>query len=521
MPLPAPLNQILGFNMFGQTAGIDPLAWVALNAVLAYTGYDDPSIVRDTSPTDLTPPKLRSMLTGTADGTALLATLEQNEGQLTRLCAFLRKLQSGDCDRFLINHQPNDIDHLGLLTNGAGPIHSFIKTWTPPADITTTAASKLILSDTASFRRLLTFIKSFMHDVSYLINALPQDNFSKIGYDKDDYLLRFLTIILTESKLDKTFKLAQGRKTGHALLAKISLHFLSNSDTLSEIQNLQSLFNQVSFTSVQNVIEEVQGHRNALEDLGQNTSDIDVYIKLKKIFDDAGPLLSNSCTAFRANNLIPNDGTLDLFVAFITSDPKAMAVRCNGSANNNRNPNVGANSLETDKVIRRKKKKDRHTANKKGFDAAMNALNVNSDPSNLPIRCIHYMKSLRIHWDDENIGKHSELNKIWNEHTNKDGVIDYGGFLARLKRDHADPNSNFSSRSSPQPPPPPAPRRNPNVSHANSLETVEIFEADIRRCETDDSIKTESSVQVNNVEADEFAAQVFSADSVDAEISAL
>jgi hypothetical protein len=474
--------------LFNRIDHIDPLARVASNAVLAYIGYDDASIVRDTSPSDLTPPKVRVGLAATAEGKVLLATLEENDGQLTRLCAFLRKLQSGDCDRFLIDHDSNNIESLELLASGSAATHSYLSDWTAPAAITAAAASKLNLSDAASFRRLITHIKSNYPELSYLLLPLPQDNYTKVGNIKDDYLAKFMTIILTSSNLSKTFKLGQGdRLTGHAIFAKTKLHFLSNSDTLTEIQNLQSQFSQIKMTSgVKNVIEEAQGYVNALEDLGELTSNINLYVKIKSILEEGGNYLSNMCVSFRAVNLVPNDGTLDLFLVFITNDPKAMTI--NTGSNNKQDVNLMDAKPTMDKKA---KKKERKANNAKNHAIAMNALSAGKPTLKnggdyslvgLPKHMVNYIQKLRVKWNDESYALHSNINKIYNDNLDKDGKggVNYEGFIAQLIKDH---DANKGKHSPPSPPPPP--RRNPNVTQANNLE-ADDFAAQLFRLETDD-----------------------------------
>jgi hypothetical protein len=519
MPLPLAYARILDTIQFNQIQGIDPQARVAMIALLEHAGFDDPSNVYETPSAELSVVKLRSLFSSDAEK-ILLAAVEANDGQLNKVSTFLRKVSSGACARFLVDHDFNNVDHLRHFAAGSAAVHSFSDDFIPYT-FDASLANKLKLTDAPSFRKAVAYLRSNFFQLAYLLDPLPLDTYSKIGKKKDDNIHQFWTLLITASNLSKTFSLGLVERSGHALGAKAREYFLSDADTLIEIQTLNTEFANVKMTSgVAAVIEHLCGLVNSLSELGKRTSNIELYTKLLSLLSDNGGYLQTLCVAFRVTNSPPNeDDTLKEFLTYITNDKDAMVIRVSGSSKNEGNTKIEgntkvvANSLEAKKL----KKKEKKVINRKGFAAAMNALGTLpssgwSSPSAPPKCCINYVARLKIHWNDDTIGMHSDLNKIWNANTNE-GVIDYPGFLAQLKREH-EQGKNTS------PPPPPAPRRNPNVSFANSLQ-AETFEADIRRCETDDSVKTESSVQVNNVEADEFAAQVFSDDSVDDEISAM
>jgi hypothetical protein len=380
----------------------------------------------------------------------------------------------------LIDHESTDLGGLLLLYDGSTKIHNFLSEYTPPAAITTAAANKLILTDAASFRRLTTFIKSSMHESAYLINPLPQDNFTKVGNLKDTHLRTFLVIVLTTSKLDKTFKISQVNYTGHALYAKLKLHYLSNTDTLTEIQNLQTQFSQLKMTSgIQDLIEEAQGFVNALEELGQPTTNINFYIKLKSIIEEGGLHLSTLCISFRAFNQVPNDGTLELFISFITNDPRAMLVGIKSNNKTDKTDKADVNAIDVERE-RKSKRKERKAEKYKAYEAAMNALSL-TKPGELhpvlplPKIVINYIKKLREEWNDETYGIHSNMNKLYNAHLIKggNGAIDYPGFLEQLVREHRAATTI----------PPHPPKKNQNVSNANALE-ADDFAAQVFKLKT-------------------------------------
>jgi hypothetical protein len=514
MPLPTAYGHILDTIQFNQITGIDPQARIPRNKFLAYSGYDDPSTVLETPSTDLSVVKLRSLFISDA-AQAILADVEANDGLLNKISTFLRKVQSGACARFLIDHNPNNINHLRYFVAGSADVHGYSDDFTPYI-FEASLANKLKLTDAPSFRKAVEHLRSNYYRLAYLLEPLPIDTYSKIGKKKDDNYHQFWTLLITASNLSKTFSLGLVERSGHALGAKAREYFLSDSNTLSEIQTLNTEFANVKMTNgVAALIELLSGLINSLRELGKQTSNIELYTKLLTLLSENGGYLQTLCVAFRVTNSPPNeDDTLNKFLAYITNDKDAMAIRGSASSNNERTSKIAANSLDVKKL----NKKEKRNINRKSYEAAMNALGTTTKSPSAPMGCINYVARLKIYWNDATVGMHSDLNKIWNANT-KDGVVDYPAFLAQLKREHEQ-----GKNASPPPPlsglPPPPPQRNPNVSHVNTIE-AQIFGTNIHRCETDDSAKTESSFQVNNVEADEVAAQIFSAASTDAEISAM
>jgi hypothetical protein len=483
MPLLATQARVFAFMLHGQV-NADPIANVNSLAALAHTGYDDPSIVKETPSSEFTPHKIRALMAGTVAGTALLAALE-GDGHLTKLCVFLRRLQLGDVQRYLTNHSSTNIAQLEYFVHGpeVDP-HDCMSTWTAPASIPTAVAAKLTLRDTSDMRKLIVWINTNLGDVAYLTGALPQDTFSKIGHDKNEYFRTFMVTILTASKLDKTFKLGQSRQSGHALFAQVKAHFLTNADNLSEIQRLYSEFASLQMNGgIQDLIEEVHRIVECLENLGEETSYINLYIKLKNILENAGNVhIATSCTAFRAMHSIPNEDTWTQFLAFFTNDVKAMAIRINVKQENGKEiMKVGTK----DNVHIRKVK--RLALNEKNLVVAMNKLTHNGKipdsvggPKIVGVSdvMVKFVERARAYWNEQTMGIHSELNKIYNANLLKDGsgAVNYGAFLEQLVREHQQGKASST----------PAPRKNHDPVNASSLQ-ADIFAADIFRLETLDS----------------------------------
>ena len=472
MPLPNPYNHILDMYVFNQQYGIDGEARTAMHALLAYAGLDDVSTVFDTPASDLSVVKLRSLFT-TVSGQALLAAVEANDGQLNRISAFLRKVQSGTCARFIVDHNPSNDNHLKLLTGGSADVHAYSDEWTSYV-FNAALADKLKLSNTASFRNAVTYIRQNLPDIAYLLNPLPQDNFTTIGKKKDDNLRQFWTLLITSSNLENTFSLGLVNRTGLALSIQARNYFLSESDTLIEIQTLNARFANLKMTKgVKHLNEELKKITDELKELGKITTNIEFYTKLLTLLSDNRGHLQTMCVAFKVANLVPTDETLNKFLTFITNDHHAMAIGVNDK--NDGAAKVDANSLHNEDK-KKLKKKEKRAINQKGYEAAMNSLKTSATDQDVPRSCINIVERVRIKWNDENIGMHSDLNKVWNANTSRDGKIDYDGFIAQIQREHAQGKTSL-------PPPSPSPshptRRNPNVAQANALEAdayaVDIF----------------------------------------------
>ena len=505
MPLSTAYNHILNTILFNQIAGIDIQARAATNALLAYSGLDDTSNVYDTSASDLSVIKLRSLFSSDT-ARALLADVEATDGQLNKISIFLRKVQSGACARFLVDHDSNNIEHLRHFVKGSSDVHSFSDEFTPYI-FDNTLASTLKLTDAASFRNAIIYVRSNLPQLAYLLNPLPVDTYSKIGKKKDDNIHQFWTLLITASNLNKTFSLGIVNRSGHALGFEAREYFLSDTDIQNEILTLNTEFANVKMTNgVAAVIERISGIISSLSELGKPTTNIEFYTKLWTLLSDNGGYLQNICVTFKILHSPPNeDETLNNFRTLITNDKKAMAIGVSENSKNEGVAKVDANTVEAKKL----NKKALKAANKKAYRVAMNAISVtetSASSSSAPSKaCINYVAKLKTFWNDETVGMHSDLNKIWNANTTN-GTVDYPGFLAQLQKEH-----NQGKNASPSPPT--APRKNQNLEFTDSLQTS------VRRCETDDSIKAESSVRVNN--PDEFAAQEFSADSDDTKTSAL
>lgn len=459
--------------------------------------------------------KLRSLFSSEA-ARALLNAVEVNEGQLNKISKFLRMVQSGACARFFTDHDSTNIVHLRHFARGSAEVHSFSDEFTPyifDAEL----GNKLKLTNAASFRKAVAYIRSNLSLLSYLLDPLPLDTYSKLGKKKDDNIHQFWTLLITASNLDKTFSLGLVERSGHALGIKAREYFLSDSDTLIEIQSLNADFANLKMTNgVAAAIEEISGLTNSLRELGKETTNIEFYTKLLTLLSNNKGYLQTLCLAFKVNHSPPTEeNTLKDFLAFVTNDKDAMAIR-GGSANQNGAAKVGANALEV-KNPKMLKKKERHALNRKNATAAMNSLFLGfpaSSPSLPSKACIKYVAGEKIRWNDDTVGMHSDLNKIWNANTT-DGIIDYHAFMIQLRREHEQGKKATSPPATS--PPLPAPRRNHNVSHCDSLVAYEY--ADIHRCEKDDSVKS-GSAQTSNTEPDEYAAQILIADSVDSETSA-
>jgi hypothetical protein len=530
MPLSQGMTHILLTFVFNNINGVDGVARDNINKLLANVGLDDASDVYEIPTGELAVVKLRQLFTTDA-AKLLLKAVEDNEGQLAKISKFLRRLQSGSCSRFLIDHDPNNIEHLRHFTEGSAAVHSFSDQFTPytfDAKLT----DKLKLTNAASYRLAVTHIRANLPQIAYLLDPLPQDTHSKIGKMKDDNLHQFWTLLITASNLDKTFKLGSVDISGHALCIKAKEYFLNDADSIIEIQHLTTEFLNLKFTTgVADIIEEMSGLVTSLQELGKDTTNIEFYTKLSTLLSNNLGYLQTFCLTFRATHHIPNEhNTLNEFLSLLTNDQAAMAIRKgstnqnrtannnnnknnNNNNNNNNNSTVDANSVDV-KEARKITKKARKADDKKKLEAALNSLSLQyniSVPTPPSQACIRVVEKIRITWSDTTIGLRSDLNKLWNAHLDQKGDINYPSFCAQLLKEHK------------APPPPPTSQRNPNVHQANALETdLALYvppTANIRRCEEDDTVRSDGRAQTSNIEVDEAAAQIFSPDRVDAEIS--
>ena len=220
MPLSSDHTNILNFILFGRLTGIDAVASEPVTNILKFLGLDEAAGVRETSPSDLSISKFRTTLDSSDKGKALLALLEVVDGQLAKLCAFLKKMQRGDIDRYLRDNKSNDIPSLKLLDEGDDSVHSFSSNWNEPAETTQATAKSLKLSDATSYRKLLAHFNINHSSISYLTEVGAQDNWTELGNQKDEHLHKVLTSVLIASNLSNSFNLVSNRMTGRSLLVK-------------------------------------------------------------------------------------------------------------------------------------------------------------------------------------------------------------------------------------------------------------------------------------------------------------
>jgi hypothetical protein len=477
MPLPASHLRVLLHTIFGQHQGVDQVARDVIIRFLEYAGLDDTSLVYASASTDLTMPKLRQLYT-TVEGLALLAEVEATGGQLAKLSTFLRSLNSGKVDRFMVDHDSSNTSHLELLIGGTKSNHAFQDDWTQYTVETSTAAEHT-LTDSKSFRNLSTDIRTHLPDIAYLLGDLPQDNFSKIGKEKDNSLLKLLTIVLNKSSYTNTFKLGVTSRTGLSLYHVIKAHFLNDADTIVEIQDLQSQLSSLKMTktsTVAGLIEESQGIVNSLKDLGKVITNLELYTKLRTELACEGTYLAMICVSFKTFHPVPDDTTLDAFLSFITKDKEAMAI---GQPNKKlKDERTNVNNLDY-KHTQRNKTKATKARNKLAATVAMSKLTVSGvalDPyAGCTPTMINFVTGIgRVKWSDETYGRYSNVKKVFDTHTDAKGDIDYNSFIQQMDREHA---SGKPKTPITQPPPPPRgnskpPARNGNVSLANALEAI-------------------------------------------------
>ena len=468
MPLSTEQYTMLCYFLFHQVTGVDPVARLASDELLAYLGLDNAGVIRSMSGPDLAPNKLRRDLNLSPKGTALLATLEAVDGQLISLSLFLRKMHEGDCDRYLRDYKPNDINALALLESGSPEVHNYVKDWDPQDNLTTTQAKALAVKDAPSLRSFITYININYPDISYLLLKTPQDNYSLIGNKKDQHLHKLVTDVVNASNLNQTFKLESSRTTGRTLFMLLNDHFLDNADVQTEIHILNTKFATTNLTStVAALLEEVHGIVSRLAALGVVTENMSLYMKIKSIIEASeNSHLLNCCMIFRGMNPSPDGATLKKFMEFLTSDPTAMKLDLSSKVNELKNTNNGNKSSS-----KSDKKKERKVQMKKGFNAAMNRLTNKEEASldGLPTEAVNYFKEVRKKWNDKTLGVHSNIKLIFNKHVKEgSGSLDFEAFMEEIIKEHKDqtlqpPSTTPSDR---------RPQQNPNVALANALEVL-------------------------------------------------
>jgi hypothetical protein len=475
---------MLDYALFNKTTGIDPIARTPSRQFLAYTGLDDPALIYDMPSTEFNISKLRTLAT-TPEFIALLAAVEATSGQLGKMSGFLRKLNAGTTNRFLIDHDPSNTEHLkSWCHGGASALHGFEKDW-ESYKFDEKLARKLILSNAASFRDLIAYIRTHFTGFSYLMEAKPQDNFTSIGKKKDKNLLDLMTLVLTSSNFGSTFKIGQNpNQTGYDLFLKAKTYFLNASDSLAEIQEIQAKFAALKMQDCQGVagiIEKATSYVISLEDLGVTITPIEVYTKLRIEIAEGSSYLGQLCITFRVLNTAADDDTLPKFLAMLTNDPKAMAYRNPQKTNPSPNPKTILNLDEHPKSWKKDKDKEKtklrkkvYQANRRAAEVALNALlsssttnsRGNSSLEGLDNRAINLVKQLRKKWDEETYGIHSNLNKVFNDHVDDKGNVDYSGFIKTIERESKFPSKTVTSRNS-------------NVGHANALLALCAEEPDV------------------------------------------
>ncbi len=468
MPLPSKHEHILIHFVFGHINGIDPLARAGCLDLLAYLGYDNTSIVYDMLTTQIDPVKLRAACT-TPAGIALLAIVDNIPGQLATICNFLLKLQNGTIDRFLVNHSSTEVLHLQMLTTGSHQVHGWVQTWTAYT-IDESIVTKLKLTDASSFRAFITYVRTSLPAIAYLLGELPVDNCSLIGKQKDEFLYLLLSKLLTASNLGNTFKLSTVvGQTGYDLFGTAKTHFLTTVDVMSEIQQLETKLINTKITTQPTIpafIEEIQGIIIQLRELGKVVTDLEIYTRLRTEISNANSRIGSFCISFKQVHRNPDDSTLQTFITDITTDPDAMAYN---------NPNFkGARGAEANQVktndLKENEKRDKRflkNENKKEQKAALKHLatkihslktqnNSNSTTTNekfkgLPDTVINFIKKVRKEWDDETYGTHSDITKVFNEHVDSNGKHNYKAFMVQLNNEHLEAKSRETMKSSSKP----------------------------------------------------------------------